>query len=112
MHHDDGPYLPARLALLPAARHYVTNLAYRPGNFAQSPGNRVGMRYFGVARDPDTIRELRWSNGARSRKFEGASHPVRSSVSRAMAEVKNGRPTLRATVFRHFLGFEGLRGTS
>jgi len=25
MHHDDGPYLPARLALLPAARHYVTN---------------------------------------------------------------------------------------
>jgi len=26
MHHDDGPYLPARLALLPAARHYITNL--------------------------------------------------------------------------------------
>jgi hypothetical protein len=42
MHHDDGPYLPARLALLLAARPYVTNLTSRPGNFAQSPGNRVG----------------------------------------------------------------------
>jgi hypothetical protein len=42
MHHDDGPYLPARLALLLAARHYVTNLTSRPGNFAQSPGNLVG----------------------------------------------------------------------
>jgi hypothetical protein len=41
MHRDDGPYLPARLALLPAARHDVTNLTWRPGNFAQSPGNRV-----------------------------------------------------------------------
>ena len=30
MHHDDGPYLPARLALLLAARHYVTNLTSRP----------------------------------------------------------------------------------
>jgi hypothetical protein len=42
MYHDDGPHLPARLALLPAARHYVTNLTQRPGNFAQSPDNRVG----------------------------------------------------------------------
>ena len=44
MHHDDGPYLPARLALLPAARYFVTNLTERPGKFAQSPGNRVGER--------------------------------------------------------------------
>jgi hypothetical protein len=41
MHHDDGPYLPARLALLSAARHNVTNLTQRPSNFAQSAGNRV-----------------------------------------------------------------------
>lgn len=40
MHHDDGPYLPARLALLLVARHFVTNLIQRPGNFARSPGNR------------------------------------------------------------------------
>jgi len=42
MHHNDGPYLPARPALLLASRHDVTNLTERPSNFAQSPGNRVG----------------------------------------------------------------------
>jgi hypothetical protein len=41
MHRDDGPYLPARLTLLLAARHDVTNLTQRPGNLAQSPANRV-----------------------------------------------------------------------
>src|SRR5690242_9943294 len=45
MHHDDGQYLPARLALLPAARYYVTHLTKRPGAFAQSPGNRVGAEW-------------------------------------------------------------------
>src|SRR6266699_1199288 len=44
MHHDGGPYLPARLALLPAARYYVTDLMNRPGDVAQSPDNRVGSR--------------------------------------------------------------------
>src|SRR5713226_2681733 len=44
MHHDDGQYLPARLGLLPAARYYVTDLIKRPGDFAQSPDNRVGSR--------------------------------------------------------------------
>jgi len=41
MHHHDGSYLPARPALLPAARHYVTDLTQRPGNFARSQRNRV-----------------------------------------------------------------------
>ena len=37
MHHDDCQYLPARLALLPAARQYATHLTHRPGDVAQSP---------------------------------------------------------------------------
>ena len=44
MHHDDSQYLPARLALLPAARQYVTHLIQRPDDFAQSPDDRVGSR--------------------------------------------------------------------
>ena len=44
MHRDGGPYLPARLALLPAVRYYVTHLTQRPGDFAQSSDNRVGSR--------------------------------------------------------------------
>jgi len=44
MHHDGGQYLPVRLALLPAARYYLTHLTRRPDDFAQSPGNRVGSR--------------------------------------------------------------------
>jgi hypothetical protein len=44
MHRDGGLYLPARLVLLPAARYYVTDLIKRPGDFAQSPDNRVGSR--------------------------------------------------------------------
>jgi len=42
MYHHNGSYLPARPALLPAARHDVTNLTQRPGNFAQSQRNRGG----------------------------------------------------------------------
>jgi hypothetical protein len=38
MHHDDGQYLPARLALLPAARQYVTHLTQRPGGFVTESG--------------------------------------------------------------------------
>ena len=44
MHHHGGLYLAARLALLPAARYYVTHLTKRPGDFAQSPDNGVGRR--------------------------------------------------------------------
>ncbi len=44
MHHDDGPYLPARLALLPGARYYLTHLIQRPDYFAQSSDNLVGSR--------------------------------------------------------------------
>ena len=39
-----GPYLPARLALLPATRHHVTHLTERPGDFVQGSDNRVGSR--------------------------------------------------------------------
>jgi hypothetical protein len=56
MHHDDGPYLPARLALLPAARYFVTNLTWRPGNFAQCPDNRGGtFRPGRMADHPEVI---------------------------------------------------------
>jgi hypothetical protein len=36
MFHDDRPYLPARLALLPLARYYLTHLIQRPDYFAES----------------------------------------------------------------------------
>jgi AraC-like DNA-binding protein len=42
MYRDSGPYLPARLALLPAVRYDVGNLIRRPRNVAQRPGNCVG----------------------------------------------------------------------
>ncbi len=39
MHHDDGPYLTARLALLPGARYYVTHFDSASGSkFYPSPG--------------------------------------------------------------------------
>ena len=41
---SSGPYSPARLALLPAARYRVTHLTERPGDFAQGSDNRVGSR--------------------------------------------------------------------
>ena len=44
MPRDDGPYLPARLALLPAVRYHVAHLTQRPDNFAQGSDNRVGSR--------------------------------------------------------------------
>ena len=36
-----GPYLPARLALLPAVRCHVIHLTQSPGDFAQTSNNRV-----------------------------------------------------------------------
>ena len=63
MHHDDGPYLPARLALLPAARHCVTNLTWRPGNFAQSLGNRV-RTFSSRADDVSALSEARFEKKA------------------------------------------------
>jgi AraC-like DNA-binding protein len=44
MHRDGGPYLPARLVLLPGVRYDVTQLTQRPGDFAQSSDNRVGSQ--------------------------------------------------------------------
>ena len=44
MRRDGSPHLPERLALLPAARYYGTHLTHRPGDFAQSTGNRMGNR--------------------------------------------------------------------
>ena len=44
MHRDNSPYLSRRLALLPAARYYVTRLMERPGDFAQSLDNRMESR--------------------------------------------------------------------
>ena len=44
MRRDDGPCLPARLALLPAVRYNITHLIQRPGDFARSSDNRVGSR--------------------------------------------------------------------
>jgi hypothetical protein len=46
MHHDDGPYLTARLALLPGARYYVTHFDSASGllcsEFGQSCGKPDG----------------------------------------------------------------------
>jgi AraC-like DNA-binding protein len=44
MHRDCSQYLPARLALLPAALYYVTDLTKHPGDFARSPNNGAGSR--------------------------------------------------------------------
>ncbi len=44
MHHYGGPYLPVRLALLPALRYDVTHLTQRPGDLfriGQSCGKPV-----------------------------------------------------------------------
>src|SRR5262245_25734795 len=44
MQREGSPYLTGRLALLPAARYYVTRLMRRPGNLARSLDNRVESR--------------------------------------------------------------------
>jgi AraC-like DNA-binding protein len=44
MRRDGGPHLPERLALLPAARYYVTHLTQSPADFAKSSDNGVGNR--------------------------------------------------------------------
>ena len=44
MRRDGGPRLPERLALLPAARYYVTHLTQSPADFAKSSDNGVGNR--------------------------------------------------------------------
>jgi hypothetical protein len=51
-------------------------------------------------------------SGRANRKFEGASHSVKSSAPRALAGVKSGRLTLRATAGYCFSPLFGLLRTS
>jgi AraC-like DNA-binding protein len=44
MHREDGLYLPARLALLPATLYYVIHMTRRPDGFAESTDNHVRGR--------------------------------------------------------------------
>ena len=54
MHRDAGTYLPARLALLPAALYDVFHLTQRPDDFAQSSDNRVGSLMDALSTVPKT----------------------------------------------------------
>lgn len=56
MRRHGRPHLPARLALLPAARYYDTHLTERPGEFAQSPDQGVGNRMDALSTVLKTVR--------------------------------------------------------
>jgi hypothetical protein len=79
MHDDGGAYLPARPALLPAARYDVIHLTGRPNDFAQNSDNRVKSRVGSPVESPQDTETWRMGQGQRGEKGSGAAPTGRIS---------------------------------